>query len=127
MVAGGSVIVGVIDQLQQLRIEHRGADWLVRTDAAPSITALFRAAHVALPLRARQTAPPKPSLPPPAKKRRGRPRPSPRRLEFRRKRHKIKLCKNPAFKWGLTARAGPRGPNAEATSRLARSKEIDSL
>jgi transposase len=64
-----------LDRLQQLRIQHRGADWLVRTDAAPSVTALFRAAHVALPSRARQTAPPKPQVPPAsAKKRRGRPR-----------------------------------------------------
>ena len=64
-----------LDRLQQLRIQHRGADWLVRTDAAPSVTALFRAAHVALPPRARQTAPPKPQAPPAsAKKRRGRPR-----------------------------------------------------
>ena len=64
-----------LDRLQQLRIEHRGADWLVRTNAALSVTALFRAAHIALPPRARQTAPPKPSSPPAAaKKRRGRPR-----------------------------------------------------
>jgi transposase len=64
-----------LDRLQQLRIQHRGADWLVRTDAAPSVTALFRAAHVALPPRARQTAPPKPQAPPAsAKKRPGRPR-----------------------------------------------------
>jgi hypothetical protein len=64
-----------LDRLQQLRIQHRGADWLVRTDAAPSVTALFRAAHVALPPRARQTAPPKPQAPPAsAKKRRGRPK-----------------------------------------------------
>jgi len=64
-----------LDRLQQLRIQHRGADWLVRTDAAPSVTALFRAAHVALPPRAGQTAPPKPQAPPAsAKKRPGRPR-----------------------------------------------------
>jgi len=64
-----------LDRLQQVRLQYRGADWLVRTDAAPTITALFRQAHVALPPRARQTAPPKPtasrkSTP----KRRGRPR-----------------------------------------------------
>ena len=64
-----------LDRLQQVRIQHRGADWLVRADAAPSVTALFRAAHVALPPRARQTAPPKPQAPPAlAKKRRGRPK-----------------------------------------------------
>jgi hypothetical protein len=64
-----------LDQLQQVRLQYRGADWLVRTDAAPTITALFRQAHVALPPRARQTAPPKPTAPSkPAPKRRGRPR-----------------------------------------------------
>ena len=64
-----------LDRLQELRIQHRGADWLVRTDAATTVTALFRAAHVALPPRARQTAPPKPQTPSPlAKKRRGRPK-----------------------------------------------------
>jgi transposase len=64
-----------LDRLQQVRLQYRGADWMVRTDAARTITALFRQAHVALPPRARQTAPPKPtasrkSTP----KRRGRPR-----------------------------------------------------
>lgn len=64
-----------LDRLQQVRIHQRGADWLVRTDAAPSITSLFRRAHIALPSRARQTKPPDPdlirkSIP----KRRGRPR-----------------------------------------------------
>jgi hypothetical protein len=64
-----------LDGLQQVRLQYRGADWMVRTDAAQTITALFRQAHVALPPRARQTAPPKPtasrkSTP----KRRGRPR-----------------------------------------------------
>jgi hypothetical protein len=62
-----------LDRLAQVRIRHRGADWLVRTDAAPAVAALFRAAHVALPPRARQARPP----PPPPKrvqKRRGRPR-----------------------------------------------------
>jgi hypothetical protein len=69
------VLLRDLDRLQQVRLQYRGADWLVRTDAAPTITALFRQAHVALPPRARQTAPPKPaasrkSTP----KRRGRPR-----------------------------------------------------
>jgi hypothetical protein len=50
-----------LDRLQQVRLQYRGADWLVRTDAAPTITTLFRQAHVALPPRARQTAPPKPT------------------------------------------------------------------
>jgi hypothetical protein len=64
-----------LDRLQQVRLQYRGADWLVRTDAAQTITALFRQAHVALPPRARQTAPPKPTAPSnPAQKRRGRPK-----------------------------------------------------
>ena len=64
-----------LDRLQQVRLQYRGADWLVRTDAAQTITALFRQAHVALPPRARQTAPPKATAPTKsAPKRRGRPR-----------------------------------------------------
>ncbi|HJZ17124.1 MAG TPA: IS1634 family transposase [Stellaceae bacterium] len=64
-----------LDRLAQVRIRHRGADWLLRTDAAPSITRLFRRAHVALPPRARQARPPPtPAKPKPARKRRGRPR-----------------------------------------------------
>ena len=64
-----------LDRLQQMRIRHRDNDWLVRTDVAKPIADLFRHAHVALPPRARQMAPPK--LAPPtksARKRRGRPR-----------------------------------------------------
>lgn len=62
-----------LDRLQQVRLQHRGADWQVRTDATPTIANLFRKAHIALPPRAKQTAPPKaPSKPNP--KRRGRPR-----------------------------------------------------
>jgi len=64
-----------LDQLQQVRLQYRGADWLVRTDAARTTTALFRQAHVALPPRARQTAPPKlMASKKSAPKRRGRPR-----------------------------------------------------
>ena len=80
-----------LDRLQQARLRHHGADWLLRTDATPMITALFRHAHIALPPRARQTAPPKAA--PAAKsaqKRRGRPAVVPRRLEFRRNPHEIK-------------------------------------
>ena len=62
-----------LDRLAQVRIRHRGADWLLRTDAAASITSLFRRAHVALPPRARQARPPPPQTKP-AQKRRGRPR-----------------------------------------------------
>jgi hypothetical protein len=63
-----------LDRLAQVRIRHRSADWLVRTDAAPSITSLFRRAHVALPPRACQPRPPPLAQPKPARKRRGRPR-----------------------------------------------------
>jgi hypothetical protein len=67
------VLLRELDQLQQVRIHHRGSDWLVRTDASPAVATLFRHAHIALPPRARQTAPPKPPSAT-AKKRRGRPR-----------------------------------------------------
>jgi len=64
-----------LDRMQRVRLRYRGADWMVRTDAAPTITALFRQAHVALPPRARQTAPPKATASTKsAPKRRGRPR-----------------------------------------------------
>jgi transposase len=64
-----------LDRLQQVRLQYRGADWLVRTDAAPTIAALFRQAHVALLPRARQTAPPKATAPTKSvPKRRGRPK-----------------------------------------------------
>lgn len=69
------VLLRDLDRLQQTRIQHNGKDWLVRTDATPAVTALFRQAGVALPPRALQTASP-PALPTaqPAKRRRGRPR-----------------------------------------------------
>jgi hypothetical protein len=35
-----------------VRIHDRAADWLVRTDAAPDVSRLFKCAHVALPSRA---------------------------------------------------------------------------
>ena len=60
-----------LDRLAEVRIRHRGADWLVRSDAAPALAALFRAAHVALPPRARKARPP-PAQAKPAPKRRGR-------------------------------------------------------
>ena len=62
-----------LDRLQHVRIRHRDNDWLVRTDVSKSIADLFHHAHIALPPRARQMAPPK--LVPPktsARKRRGR-------------------------------------------------------
>jgi transposase len=64
-----------LDRLQHVRIRHRGNDWLVRTDVSKPIADLFRHAHIALPPRARQMAPPKPvSLTKSAPKRHGRPR-----------------------------------------------------
>jgi hypothetical protein len=62
-----------LDRLQQVRIRHRDVDWLVRADAAPMVTMLFKSAHIALPPRARQARPPRPP-PKRAQKRRGRPR-----------------------------------------------------
>jgi len=64
-----------LDRLQQVRIRHRGNDWVVRTDVAKPIADLFRHAHIAMPPRAKQMAPPK-HVPPTksARKRRGRPR-----------------------------------------------------
>ena len=64
-----------LDRLAQVAIRHNGADWLVRADASPTVAALFKRAHIALPPRARQPRPPpqaEPAKRPP--KRRGRPR-----------------------------------------------------
>jgi hypothetical protein len=63
-----------LDRLAEVCIRHRGADWRLRTDAALPVAALFRAAHIALPPRARKARPPPPAQPSHAKKRRGRPR-----------------------------------------------------
>jgi transposase len=63
-----------LDRLQNVRLEHRGADWLVRTDATRNVASLFRHAHIALPPRARQTAPPKAASSTSIRKRRGRPK-----------------------------------------------------
>jgi hypothetical protein len=49
-----------LDRLAEVRIRHRGADRLVRTDA-PAVAAILRVAHVAPPPRARTARPP-PSL-----------------------------------------------------------------
>jgi hypothetical protein len=75
-----------LDRLQQVRLQNRGADWLVRSDAAPTTTALFRQAQVALPPRACQRPPP-PRKPP--KNAEAAPSTAPRRLEFRRKQMNI--------------------------------------
>ena len=69
------VLLRDLDRLQQTRIQHNGKDWMVRADATPAVTALFRQAGVALPPRALQTAPPPaPSPAQPLKRRRGRPK-----------------------------------------------------
>jgi transposase len=65
-----------LDRLQNVGLEHRGTDWVVRTDATRNVAALFRHAHIGLPPRARQTAPPPAasSSATSARKRLGRPR-----------------------------------------------------
>src|SRR5208283_2978968 len=62
-----------LDRLAQVRIRHRGADWLVRTDAAPAVTMLFKCARIALPPRAHQARPP-PAPSKSVRNRRGRPK-----------------------------------------------------
>ena len=76
LVSDGSVSARVdLDRLQNVRLEHHGADWLGGKDATPNVAALFRHAHIALPPRAMRTAPPKAaSSSIPIRKRRGRPK-----------------------------------------------------
>jgi hypothetical protein len=66
------VLLRDLDRLSQVRIRHRGADWLVRSDAAPAVTTLFKRAQLALPPRARPARPPPP---PPTQTRPKTPRP----------------------------------------------------
>lgn len=70
----GKDLLRDLDRLAQVRIRHRGADWLVRTDAASDVTRLFKCAHVALPPRAHQARPPPPAPSKSPRKRRGRPK-----------------------------------------------------
>jgi transposase len=63
-----------LDQLTEVRMRYGEKDWLVRTDATPTVAAIFRQAHIAMPPRARQTLPPKPPELPKTPRRRGRPR-----------------------------------------------------
>ena len=63
-----------LDRLAQARIRHRGDDWLVRTDAAPGVTTLFKSARIALPPRAHQARPPPPAQSKSARKRRAPPK-----------------------------------------------------
>jgi hypothetical protein len=43
------LLLGELDRLAQIRIRHRGADWLVRANASRAAARLFKTAHVALP------------------------------------------------------------------------------
>jgi hypothetical protein len=67
-----------LDRLQQLRIRHRNADWLVRTDVSPGLVAVFRHAKIALPSRVKPITPPATPPPKPGANRRGRLRRSPK-------------------------------------------------
>ncbi len=81
-----------VDGAVRQSVQYHGADWMVRTDAARTIAALFRQAHVALPPRARQTAPRRSPRPPqnPPQNAEAAPSIVPRRLESRRKLMKIR-------------------------------------
>ena len=46
-----------LDRLAQARIRYRNADWLVRSDASPTVSALLRYAGIALPPRAHPARP----------------------------------------------------------------------
>jgi len=68
------VLLRDLDRLSETTIHHNGADWRVRSDASPTVAALLKRAHIALPPRARQPRPPPPASPTKrAPKRRGRP------------------------------------------------------
>ena len=81
-----------LDRLQNVRLEHRDADWLVRTDATRNVAALFRHAHIALPPRAKQTAPlmAASSTSNPSENAAAAQSVVPRRLEFRRNSYEIR-------------------------------------
>ena len=80
-----------LDRLQHVHLAHRGSNWLVRTDATSNVSALFRRTHIALPPRARQTAPPKaPSPSISIRKRRGRPKRSATSSRISRNSHEIR-------------------------------------
>ena len=89
-----------LDRLAEVRIRHRGADWLVRTDAAPAVTALFRAAHIALPPRARHARPPPRPNPSPPENAAAAPGVVPRRPEFRRNASTINYLQNSGVQVG---------------------------
>lgn len=63
-----------LDRLQQVRLYHRGSDWIVRIDASTKLARRFKSASIAMPPRPRLAKPP-PSTPPGSvPKRRGLPR-----------------------------------------------------
>jgi transposase len=68
------ILLRDLDRLTQVSIRHNGSDWLVRADASPAITRLFRHARIALPPRAHRPRPPPSPASKSAPKRRGRPR-----------------------------------------------------
>jgi hypothetical protein len=68
------VLLRDLDRLTRVRIRHNGADWLVRADISPTVAALFKRAHIALPPRAYQPRPPPAPTTARRTKRRGRPR-----------------------------------------------------
>ena len=78
---GWSTLSRDLDRLAQARIRHRSADWLVRSDASPTVEVLFRCANVALPPRAQQACPPPASLKLLVKRRRPARR-TPRKLDL---------------------------------------------
>jgi hypothetical protein len=54
-----------LDRLAQIRIRHRGADWLVPPTLLPQVTMLFKSARIALPPHTRKARPPLPTRPNP--------------------------------------------------------------
>jgi len=96
-----------LDRVAQVRIRHRDADWLVRTDATPAVTTLFKHAHVALPPRARQTRPRRPPNPNPPKNAAAARGVVPRVLNFAETPAQSTFCKFEVFKSGHSRCAYP--------------------
>jgi hypothetical protein len=97
---------------------RRDRNWLAHTDAAKPIAGLFRHAHIALPPRVKQLAPPK--LAPSAKfarMRRGRPDVVPRRREFRRNLSDINQLRKSGVEAGSKATGNERPPTQTGARR----------
>ena len=107
-----------LDRLAQARIRHRGADWLVRTDAAPAVTMLFK--RPASPCR-RAPITPAPAAGP-VQIRSKPPRPPqvvPRQAEFRRNANPINPLQKPGVQVGSSElRQGPGVPRLLAALGL---------